>query len=325
MREPEEIYQELLPQLQTLEDQRKEVVQKSDRWMFGGLTVFIVSVLTLLIISANTLNPPFWILIIGFICLIAGLAVKFNTINKFKIEYKERVVKTVVSNINEALHYSATHVISSQDFRESQIFSGRADRYTGEDLIHGRYGKTDFRLSEVKAQERRQQHTKRGTRTYYVTIFEGLFMVADFHKHFEGRTFVLPDHTEKGAGTWFSKKLQYFSGGRGDLIYLENPEFEREFKVYGDDPVEARYILSTSMMEDILKLRRRFGVRIHLSFIRSNVYLAISKTKNFLEPDIKQALTERKTIFRLYEEVQILLSLIDDLNLNTRIWSKQDF
>ena len=194
MRDLEEIYQELIPQLQDLEDQRQEVIKKSHMWLIIGVVALAISLIVLLILSSKTLNPPFWILIIGGALFMIGLGIQSSIINKFKVEYKERVVKTLVSNINGALHYSATNEISLNEFRESQLFSGRADRYNGEDLIHGRYGKTDFRISEVKAEERRQQRTKSGTRTYYVTIFDGLFLIADFHKHFEGRTFVFPDH-----------------------------------------------------------------------------------------------------------------------------------
>ena len=41
---------------------------------------------------------------------------------------------------------------------------------------------------------------------------------------------------------------------RQKLIKMDNPEFEKEFVVYSDNPIKARYILTHSLMQRILKL-----------------------------------------------------------------------
>ena len=38
----------------------------------------------------------------------------------------------------------------------------------------------------------------------------------------------------------------------GELVKLEDPEFEKSFVVYSGNQTEARYILSTSLMRRIL-------------------------------------------------------------------------
>jgi len=325
MRTKEELYEHLLPDLQQLERHRRDAFAKGYRSVFiamgVGAGVGLIGLIIGYFNSGNLLWPiPLASIPVG---LIIGFIIRHSILQKFKLIYKSQVVSAVVSNINPGLYYDAELEITRQEFRNSQLFSAYPHRYNGEDLIQGRYKKTDFRLSEIHAEERRQRKTKNGTQTYYVTIFKGLFLIADFHKDFKGRAFVYTDHAEKTFGSWLSKKMQYFSGGRGDLVYLEDPEFERYFKVYSDDQVEARYILSTSMMQDILALRKKFKTHIQLAFLHSNVYLAISTSIDFLEPDIKKNLTEPETLYDLYTDVQLLLQLIDDLNLNTRIWSKQ--
>ena len=52
-------------------------------------------------------------------------------------------------------------------------------------------------------------------------------------------------------------KLQKMNKGRGDLVKLENPEFESEFAVYSGDQIESRYILSSSLMERILSFKKQ--------------------------------------------------------------------
>lgn len=327
MRSQQELYQHLLPELRQLEEERRAAFAKGNKSFLTALWVSAGIALAVFLFFFFRSGQVLWgIPVAGVVVgVIIGLIIRSNTLRKFKIGFKNKVISAIVSNVSLGLYYDARLEISREAFRSSGLFTTYPHRYSGEDLIGGRYGKTDFKLSEVHAEERRQRRTKNGTQTYYVTIFKGLFLIADFHKHFRGRTFVLPDNSEGIFGTWLSKKLQSFSGGRGELVYLEDPEFEKHFKVYSNDQVEARYILSTSLMEDILHLRKRFGTSIRLSFLRSNVYLAIPTSRDFLEPNIKEDLTQPETLTRLYSEVRLLLKLIDDLNLNTRIWSKQEF
>lgn len=81
-----------------------------------------------------------------------------------------------------------------------------------------------------------------------MSIFKGLLLIVDFHKHFAGQTFLFPHNAESllgNVGRFFQKM-----GGRTetDLLRMEDPEFEEVFAVYSTDAIEARYILSTAMM-----------------------------------------------------------------------------
>ena len=60
------------------------------------------------------------------------------------------------------------------------------------------------------------------------------------------------------------RKLQSLNVFRGELIRLEDPEFESHFVVYGSDQIEARYILSTSLMARITDFKEKTGKKIYL-------------------------------------------------------------
>jgi hypothetical protein len=109
---------------------------------------------------------------------------------------------------------------------------------------------------------------------------------------------------------------------RGQLVKLEDPEFEKLFAVYADDQIEARYVLSTSLMARIADFKKRTGRRIYLSFIRSQVYVAVSFAKNVFEPKIFQTALDFEAVREYLENLQLAIGIVDDLNLNTRIWSK---
>ena len=133
---------------------------------------------------------------------------------------------------------------------------------------------------------------------------------------------MLPDTAEKIFGK-FGQSLQSVSFGRGELIRLEDPRFEKEFCVYGEDQVEARYILTPSLMERIMAFKNKWNKDVHLSFLDSRVYIAISMYKDLFElrpfkPAADYAFLEESLRF-----LTLLTGVVDDLNLNTRIWTKE--
>jgi len=228
------------------------------------------------------------------------------------------VIRRIIHFINEDLNYSQQDYIPKSTFILSKIFSTKPNRYKGDDLVSGRIGATRIKFSEVHAEH--ESGSGKNRRRY--TIFKGLFFIGDFNKDFAGQTVVLPDTAEKLFGR-IGQKLQSLNIFRGNLIKLEDPEFERAFAVYGDDQIEARYILSTSLMKRIVDFKKKTNRKIFLSFIGSMVFVAVSYTKNIFEPRIFRTLLDFAPIREYFEDLQLALGIVDDLNLNTRIWSKR--
>jgi hypothetical protein len=135
------------------------------------------------------------------------------------------------------------------------------DRYRGEDYIEGVIDKTDIRLSELHTEYRQVTYDSKGRRReHWVTIFRGLFISADFHKHFHGVTLVLPDTEQSwlgGFGQWLQSISAKLGNQPGELVKMEDPEFERLFKVFSTDQVEARYILTPNMIRRIVDFRKQ--------------------------------------------------------------------
>jgi hypothetical protein len=250
----------------------------------------------------------------------------------YRDRFKNEVVDRVVHSLNPDLSYSPYHSISRAEFEAADFFRQDIDRFRGEDLVEGRIGETAIRFSEVHAENKRQRGTGRNRLTEWVTVFKGVFVVADFPKRFKGRTVVLPDAAQRMLGG-LGQTLQAMNFTRGQLIKLEDPEFERLFVVYADDQIEARYLLSTSLMQRIVDLRSKLGHELYLSFASAQLCIAIPSTRNRLEPiPLLQMLsygrspaTEEAVLARIGEYVTDLtttLGIVEDLNLNRRIWSR---
>ena len=262
---------------------------------------------------------------VWFVVGIILYQVRAATLGKtYVTEYKKVVIPRLLQSIDEGLKYEPGAGISMGTFIGTELFSTNPNRYETEDLIHGNYGKTYLQLAEIEAKERRTRTDSNGkTKTYYVTIFKGLMLIADFHKDFHGRTFIFPDKAEKtfgNVGRFFQKM-----GGRSEtnLIRLEDPEFENAFAVYSTDEVEARYILSTAMLRRILDLRERFGKEVRLGFKDSCLTLAVPHGSSYLEPSTSRPATDASQIEGMLLELKYFLETIEELDLNTRIWSTE--
>lgn len=256
---------------------------------------------------------------VGFLTLVVAGIMYAAIIRGYVSDFKGRIIDKIVKFIDGGLSYRPTSCISSEHYRNSKLYTRHYDVYKGDDLVSGNVGATAIEFSELHT-----QYITRDSkgRTQHHTIFKGLFFVGDFNKHFKGRTFVLPDRSEKLFGS-ISKIFQSISISRPELVKLEDPEFERLFVVYSDDQIEARYILSPSLMRRITEFKKKANRTVSMSFLNSNVYIAIRYFKNLFEPRIFQTLLDFRPIQEYFEDLQLAVGIVEDLNLNTRIWTKE--
>lgn len=257
----------------------------------------------------------------------------FRIQSAFRTNFKERVVRTIITRVYPDVHYEPQGSVTRQEFIASRLFLQSIDDFEGEDLIEGTIGRTRFRFSEVHARERQTRRDARGrTRHEWVTVFRGTFLLADFNKNFHGATFVLPDRAQRLLGA-FGQSLQALDSRRGELVKLEDPEFERLFVVYSTDQVEARYILSTSLMQRILDYYRKADRTLHFAFVSSCLFIALSSTANELEPpsiflvaNMRSNPSIRDSILShirsCTQYLDLTTGVVRELDLNERIWGK---
>lgn len=310
----ESFYQrELLPVLQELEVERKKI-----KATLLYPTIGLGSLAILLVFMLPNLGMQTLILtgITG-----AGLFTWFKTkaSREFRAEFKQRVIRSILRHIDPELRYHAYGRIKRNEFMGAKIFTRQPDRYHGEDLIGGELEDTVFAFSEVHTQIYvKDSEGKRRLQTQ----FKGLFFKADMNKHIRHRTIITPDMAERFLGD-FGQQLQKLNFGRDDLIQLENVEFEKIYAVYGSNQVEARYILTPKLMERLVDFYERHEFSPYLSFLDDQVHVAMPIHRDFFEPRIFRSLLDIESCRTYHEDMELALGLVDELDLNTRIWSKR--
>lgn len=313
----------LLQELGALESRRKRIAK---RIIFSaGILAAAALFLGVFLLPSLPLNT--FVAVFGGVVIGGGVLIFITNARdyaNYRAEFKRSIIFRIVSFVDGRLQYSAGGCVPEPLFRQSKIFQRKPDRYYGDDFVSGKAGETQMEFSEVHAKYKEERRDMKGRKqTEWHDIFNGLFFVADFNKNFNGITVVLPDTAEKLFGATVGQMFQSWNRPRGELIKLEDPEFEKMFVVYGDDQLEARYILSPGLMQRIKDFRKKAGKEIYISFSGSKLFVAIPYRKSLFEPRLFKTMLDFQPIQGYFEDLQLAMGIVEDLNLNTRIWGKQ--
>jgi hypothetical protein len=297
----------LFEDIKNLEIQRKEVLKKI-------ITAIIIAILLGIFVLYISKGVFFEFVFFIGIFLVVSLTVFFS--KTYRSDFKDMVIQKIINFVNDKLIYDKNFYIDREEFAKSNIFSiAYPNNYSGDDFVSGQIGDTKIKFSEINARHTTGTGKNRRTRR----IFKGILFVADFNKNFKTKTIVLPDFAEKIFG-FIGSKLQSMNKSKGQLIKLEDQEFEKHFVVYGEDQVESRYVLSISLMRRILDFKNKTKKSISISFIDNKIFIAIPYKKNLFEPKVFKTLYDFKPLQDYFDDLILFNSIVDDLNLNLRIW-----
>lgn len=302
---------ELKHLLTPLEEDRKKIRKYGASGFF-----FLGAAILLFIISAASHNS--FAAVFASILLLAALILLIVFGNKkksFAAGFKETIVRKIIHFIDPSLSYSPRLSISKTDYLNSGLFVEQPDRYSGDDYIEGTHEKTFFCFSELHSERK----VSSGKSTHWETIFRGLFFIADFNKNFSGRTYVW---SERNPQINFLTKIFSSFAWNLEKVKLESVEFEKRFIVYSSDQVEARYILTPSFMERIVRLQQMMGEGTSLSFVNTNIHVAVPIRDELFEPAIFSA-NDHNRLGDFYNTINIVFDIIDELKLNQRLWNKE--
>jgi hypothetical protein len=311
-----------IPDIEEMENLRLKVKKRQKTFTLISVISVILSAGIAVIFSQSNNSV---IIIVAVLLVIIGLSIFYFVyvsplLNKLKSQFNENIISHYIQSILPGAQYEPEKYHPLQVYHESLLFMIDVDRHNGANYVKGMFDKTDVSFSYMHTEYKQVTHTKNGTKTTWHTIFKGIFMCADSNKKFSGKTIILPDTAEKYLGG-FGKWLQKQSGNTvGEMVYMENIKFEKEFVVYSTDPVEARYLITPKIQEQIYDLKKLLKKDLRLSFINNNVYIAISRD-NIFQLDTSLSFTDNRTLKYYMRDIVELLTLIHLLDLNIRIWN----
>lgn len=240
-----------------------------------------------------------------FFAILILIAIVSSPIFFYKRKAKNQVMPEFIKYFGD-FQYTFMNCIDNETISKSQLFD-EYNVHTGDDYFYGEFQNVGMVISEE--QMLLLEHSEQ--KSYSKKIFGGILILLEMNKNFEGQTVVLKD---KGIFNAFNKikGLQ--------KVALEDSLFEKEFEVFSNDQLEARYLLTTAFMERMLKVREAYkSNKIQFSFFDNKLLIAIDCKKNMFEStSLFRKTTDRKLIDDTFEQFLSVMAIIEQLKLNRR-------
>lgn len=266
--------EEILNFINQKEEERKKTLQ-----FLIILTVALVSIIFLFLsLSGNSKGDDTLIILVA---MIICLVICYSGIIKIFYEgFKENIIKNLIGALKINISYYPEKSLDKEDFIGCDLFE-EPDYFSANELYLGKIDKTKIKFGYVNAQVEEKDYSDANGLSYdydyvyddddyiyhpqnigithskTVTIFDGYLYCVDFNKKISGITKLYP------------KSFINLTQG----LLFENPEFMSSFIVKSSDEIEARYVLSLSMLERIVNLRKKYG-KFYMSFKNDSLYLA---------------------------------------------------
>ena len=138
--------------------------------------------------------------------------------------------------------------------------------------------------------------------------FSGSVLVCEFYKKFSGQTIV----ASRTLNTRFL----------GEKEQMDDVFFSKEFRVFADDKVEVRYLLTPAFMKRLRELKIKFAGEMGVSaaFMDDKFYLFLNGAENKFETTIFSLPPSLYDVNQIKKEISDFLSIIDELNLSLDIF-----
>jgi hypothetical protein len=228
----------------------------------------------------------------------------------FQFDFKDRVIRKMVAFWDPSFRYQINNHIKTAEVLESGMLYPKNYKAGGSDMIQGEIDGVSFRFSDLHLLSEKT-YVKKGEDPYNTVMF-GSFFIAGFPKTFRHLVFV------------YSKSSMEALKHEGEKVVLEDPEFMEMFRVYAVDQIEARYILTTSLMERIKAMGKKMGKHLYIAFADNKVYVMNNNSHDRFEASWFKRVDKKETLVQFYDELSEQLSIIEELKLNSNnIWKSE--
>jgi len=240
---------------------------------------------------------------VAFLVCAVGAYYFFESIftDSFTFKFKRKVIRSIVESCGLTYHPGG---FVENDYLY-MIYDFDIDKYSGNDLIFGQIEGVRVKFSDVEAISIKEDW--QGNKTHRV-LFAGLLFVADFPKRLKAVTQIC-------SGT------DDFKDYGGKCARMDDAEFERYFRVYATDQIEARYALTPSLMESLKLLKMRFHRPINIVLTGDKICMAIRTGRDNFEPDLRRPLVGKGANRFYKDEIGGFLRIVEELRLNRKIWA----
>jgi len=286
--------------LDELEKIRKKILIKTIITFLFMTLYFIV-----LLIASNSFLVYF-ISVIAFTILVTEIITRKNR-KEYKKIYKENVVLEVLKEYFTDLKYSLRVGIAESVISSTKMMM-TGDKFRSNDRISAKYKDINLLYSDLHIQ---LEGKGRNDDSPPLTIFKGQWFVFDFNKTFKSNIQV----SEKFFMAVISGKVEGYK-----RIKVEDVDFNRKFKVYAENELEAFYVLTPNTIEKIKTLNKKLRGKLLFCLINNKMHIGLDNRRDLFEPNVYRKINLNKEKERILKEIKIITDFVDVLDLDNDLF-----
>lgn len=280
----------IAPALAPYEAERKTVLKRFWRLVIAGAVVGVAFAVVTGVLSHQ--SDIEGVVIWGGIIALVAAGFSYMPVHRFEERCKARALGDLAGALGMTYASADFEPPAMERIQQLKLIDNDADSESYEDLFGGTRSGAAFQLYEARMTKRSGKNT--------VTVFAGQVLRIGFPKTFLGTTVV-----NRNSQRWFPPKgLQ--------RVGLESSQFERIFEVFGDDQVEARFLVHPAFMERLMALEAAMsGKNLRCAFDGGDLLVAIEGGDLFEVVDVFRPLPDRESTRKGVGELDAVLKLID--------------
>jgi len=291
-------YDFLVPVLKCYEKQRKKALFWAIFWTIvlniAGILYFYF-ICKYHIEGRHVADPGIYL--IGFGVMSYWMAKK-----SFENKIKSRIMEHVCACFGNFTWCKSYSLYEAQNFVKAGLFRDFTT-YEVDDAFFGTYKGVDIDIAEAEFVV--------GSGKNRSTVFQGLLIKLKMNKNFKGHTLLMEDKLLHKSPLPTLRHTE-----------LEDVAFEKRYDVFTDDEVEARYILTPTLMERLAQIKMAFHCKaIRCAFLEGQLYIAMETSLMqdlFSLGSLTRPVADTKQFTRLCRQFVSVLALIDHLKLDKK-------
>lgn len=301
--------------MNTLESMRKKVMILSIcEWAIP--LAFICYALIRMVTSGYSDMGPLMLFFSFFAAIVFVAVFHLLVVNKslkaYRNYYKTTYVYSLIQQVIPDAVYQPEYGFPREMISQTGLMS-MGNIYKSEDYIRGTYNNVEFERSDILIQNETQDSEGH---TQTTTYLKGRWMIFESNKDFTADLQIIQNgfsFARKRTGI-FTKKTE-----RRHAFKTEDAQFNKMFKCFCQNEVEAFYLLTPGVMQGLMSLASQSDGKIMVGFVDNKLHVAIHSRKDHLEPPIYHSPND-SDIMEIQKEIDAVTSFVKGMNLDRQIY-----
>lgn len=311
-------------------DRKKAIVSKC---LFGGMLSIFFIIIMIVIELNKYVNGYLWLIdIVALVCIVIGVLLSiYNELKKDMKELNDEIIKDILvfisNSSSDKVEYSPEKRVSKESLNESNLFNLNLVDFNGMNFVKVPYYKNTMVFSDLQTYIYELSEKDGVEIKKKKILFDGIYIGATMNKKSKNQIYLIPNNI---GDKFIQSRIKSYIHYSGYDINLENAEFMKKYKVFCDDEIQARYILSLSLMERINKVDEIFKQKKYIVFREGRRFsmciegFSIEKIRNYTLPIFQNKEKVRLVIYNIFNELNNLFKIYHILDLGNELYTVYD-